>query len=213
MWETWFASGEITRDRRDKVFLDNINKEETKFLKTPHSKVKLPNMDLVIIVLRKLLLRGKTYTLRIKWYIWCGSHLLKLTLIILILGASECCEMWRGLINKFDPSVSLWVVLTLLLLLTGLTLEEDDQHGDSYNSIVTSPLRSKPHPALPSSSFHKNDIAGEMVVKTDLGSVRGRVIKVTKTEGLVGGFLGLPYAQPPIHNLRFRVSYIILHNI
>jgi hypothetical protein len=120
----------------------------------------------------------------------------------------------------FDPNVSILLILLIMLLPPPGSLDtepgvgtdsesHEDNNHNGYHHVAVAASRSKSHGGNNGgggSSWHKNDFGGEIVTSTILGKVKGRVLKVTKTEGSVGAFLGLPYAQPPIHNLRFRVS-------
>lgn len=62
-------------------------------------------------------------------------------------------------------------------------------------------------------SHHQKQIDPTVIANTPRGKIRGRTYYINKTGEWVGGFLGVPYAEPPINRLRFRVSnnlYVII---
>lgn len=57
-----------------------------------------------------------------------------------------------------------------------------------------------------SHSHHQKQTDPTVIANTPRGKIRGRTYYINKTGEWVGGFLGIPYAEPPIDRLRFRVS-------
>lgn len=56
---------------------------------------------------------------------------------------------------------------------------------------------------------HQQRADPTVIASTPMGKIRGRTYYINKTGEWVGGFLGVPYAEPPIEQLRFRVSITI----
>jgi hypothetical protein len=61
-----------------------------------------------------------------------------------------------------------------------------------------------PHTAEPDPSESPSAETG-VIAETPRGRFRG-LLMPSKGDGLVGAFLGIPYAEPPLRELRFRVS-------
>lgn len=58
-------------------------------------------------------------------------------------------------------------------------------------------------------NFHcKNTVKGELteVIKTDKGPVRGEILKTILKSSKYSAFKGIPFAKPPINELRFKVN-------
>ncbi|ODM90439.1 Cholinesterase, partial [Orchesella cincta] len=87
-------------------------------------------------------------------------------------------------------------------------------------TVGSPPSLRQPHPSVRSRTTAKNKGGGDhqhnhqqqpkfsaetsVIVTTPLGKIQGRSYYINKTGEWVGGFLGVPYAQPPVHRLRFR---------
>ena len=58
------------------------------------------------------------------------------------------------------------------------------------------------------SSFASESEADSFTLKTSLGEIEGLSLK----DGKVKAFLGIPYAKPPLGELRFKVVIYLLSN-
>jgi len=106
---------------------------------------------------------------------------------------------------KIDLGQSIFNLLLLLLTLTVSTSSDEvtpnweDAQSSGFSDQV------KPEPTKSASASDEDSI----IVQTLRGKFRGRVMSFsfgTRNDGVVGAFLGIPYAEPPVRELRFRVN-------
>lgn len=58
-----------------------------------------------------------------------------------------------------------------------------------------------------------NVVSSEQYVtrKTKYGEVIGKIVEIPEIETTAEVFLGVPYAEPPINNLRFQVKLLLIN--
>lgn len=63
-----------------------------------------------------------------------------------------------------------------------------------------------PPPGLPQATTPAPPTGTPFLINSGAGQIQGLVVTDSKSGGRYGVFLGIPYAQPPVGNLRFQVS-------
>jgi len=97
----------------------------------------------------------------------------------------------------FEPTV----YCLLLALFSNLTQEQEPEDS-SYTSSADTDKEDD--------IFFGTKSNPKVVVNTPLGKITGKHFLVNRHRGSeVAGFLGIPYAQPPVEDLRFRVSKLL----
>ena len=100
------------------------------------------------------------------------------------------------------------LVHVLLLIIVTKTQLSHEKTASGKNSTSASQQQQHHHHHQQFEPFLGMSTDKHVTVETSQGRIRGRVLSFHggKSRHTVGAFLGIPYAQPPLRELRFRVS-------
>ena len=119
------------------------------------------------------------------------------------------CELKMKSTLRFEVGQNIFNLILLLLTFNSSSssspFSSDEVTQNLEDALTSFSAGGRDTSTEPGSTEPPSSADEGLVVQTLRGKFRGQVMSV-KNDGLVGAFKGVPYAEPPLRELRFRVN-------